>query len=64
MLSTKQTSCDVEVALRIKHNAPAWEQRKLGDVASSLEYGLNASAGEYDGTNKYLRITDIDDETR
>jgi type I restriction enzyme S subunit len=41
----------------------AWEQRKLGDLAQSFEYGLNAAACEYDGENKYLRITDIDDET-
>ena len=40
-----------------------WEQRKLGDVASSFDYGLNAAATEYDGQNKYLRITSIDDET-
>ena len=40
-----------------------WEQRKLGDVASSFDYGLNAAATEYGGQNKYLRITDIDDET-
>lgn len=39
----------------------AWEQRKLGDIALSFDYGLNAAAKEYDGTNKYLRITDIDD---
>lgn len=41
-----------------------WEQRKLGDIAISFEYGLNAAAKEYDGTNKYLRITDIDDSSR
>ena len=41
----------------------AWEQRKLGEVTSSFDYGLNAAATEYDGRNKYLRITDIDDET-
>ena len=40
-----------------------WEQRKLGDIASSFEYGLNAAAKEYDGENKYIRITDIDDNT-
>ena len=40
-----------------------WEQRKLGDIASSFEYGLNAAAKEYDGKNKYIRITDIDDNT-
>ena len=40
-----------------------WEQRKFGDIASSFEYGLNAAAKEYDGENKYIRITDIDDNT-
>ena len=42
----------------------AWEQRKLGEVAFSFEYGLNAAAKEFDGVNKYLRITDIDDSSR
>ena len=42
----------------------SWEQRKLGEVASSFEYGLNAAAKEFDGVNKYLRITDIDDSSR
>ena len=41
-----------------------WEQRKLGEVAQSFEYGLNVAAKEYDGINKYLRITDIDDVSR
>ncbi|WP_046720997.1 restriction endonuclease subunit S [Heyndrickxia coagulans] len=42
----------------------AWEQRKLGDISESFEYGLNASAIQYDGENKYIRITDIDDNSR
>ena len=42
----------------------SWEQRKLGDLSSSFEYGLNAAAKEYDGENKYIRITDIDDDSR
>ena len=33
-------------------------------MASSFEYGLNASAKEFDGKNKYIRITDIDDDSR
>ncbi|HJG06359.1 restriction endonuclease subunit S [Ligilactobacillus agilis] len=41
----------------------SWEQRRLGEVADSVEYGINAPAKEYDGINKYLRITDIDDTT-
>ena len=36
----------------------------MGDIAASFEDGLNAAACEYDGENKYLRITDIDDNTR
>ncbi|WHZ33172.1 restriction endonuclease subunit S [Desemzia incerta] len=41
-----------------------WEQRKLVELSESFEYGLNASAIAYDGENKYLRITDIDDASR
>ena len=41
-----------------------WEQRELGEVANNFEYGLNASAKEFDEKNKYIRITDIDDESR
>lgn len=41
-----------------------WEQRKLGELIESANYGLNASASEYDGENKYIRITDIDEVTR
>lgn len=49
--------------LRFKGFSDDWEQRKLGDIVSSFEYGLNAAAKEYDGKNKYIRITDIDDNT-
>ena len=50
--------------IRFKGFTDAWEQRELGEVASNFEYGLNASAKEFDGKNKYIRITDIDDESR
>ena len=40
-----------------------WEQRELGEICTSFEYGLNAAATSYDGENKYLRITDIDDSS-
>lgn len=33
----------------------------MGELAESFEYGLNASAKKFDGSNKYIRITDIDD---
>lgn len=41
-----------------------WQVKKLGELAESFEYGLNASATLFDGINKYIRITDIDDKTR
>ena len=50
--------------LRFKGFTGNWEQHKLGEMADSFEYGLNASATEYDGKHKYLRITDIDDSSR
>ena len=49
--------------IRFKGYTEDWEQRKLGEVAASFEYGLNAAAKEYDDENKYIRITDIDDNT-
>ena len=48
-------------AIRFKGFTDAWEQRKLEDLAESFNYGLNASAMEFDGENKYIRITDIDE---
>ena len=50
--------------LRFAGFADDWELRKLGDLATSFEYGLNASAKSFDGTHKYIRITDIDDSSR
>lgn len=49
--------------LRFKGFTDDWEQRKLGECIDSFAYGLNAAAKEYDGMHKYIRITDIDDET-
>ena len=50
--------------IRFAGFADPWEQRKLGEVAYGFEYGLNAAASDFDGEKKYLRITDIDDQTR
>ena len=36
-----------------------WEERKLSEISQKAMYGMNAAATEYDGINKYLRITDI-----
>lgn len=55
---------NVKIHYNLVEYTNTWEQREFGDIAESFEYGLNASSKEYDGTNKYLRITDIDDENR
>lgn len=36
----------------------------MEELSESFEYGLNAAAMEFDGENKYIRITDIDDSSR
>lgn len=41
-----------------------WELLTLSDISEGFEYGLNVPAKEFDGVNKYLRITDIDDTSR
>ena len=51
-------------AIRFKGFSDAWEQRKLSEMCGTFEYGLNAAAKEFDGKNKYIRITDIDDASR
>ena len=35
----------------------------MGKVSKSVDYGTGSAAVNYDGENKYLRITDIDDES-
>ena len=37
---------------------------KLSDVASGFDYGIAAASTKYDGKNKYIRITDIDESSR
>ena len=34
---------------------------KFGEIATGFDYGMNAAAKPYDGQNKYIRITDIDE---
>jgi len=41
-----------------------WETKKLGEIATNVMYGINAAATNYDGENQYIRITDIDEQTR
>ena len=60
----KMTKENGKPQIRFAKFKDTWEQRKLGELSSSFEYGLNAAAKEYDGENKYIRITDIDDDSR
>lgn len=45
--------------LRFPEFSGEWEEKKLGDISSNVMYGMNAAATEFDGQNKYIRITDI-----
>lgn len=54
----------VSPVIRFSNFSKNWEESTLNDLAYDFEYGLNASAKEYDGENKYIRITDIDDTSR
>lgn len=53
-----------EPKIRFKGFEGEWHLSSFNDVGKEFKYGLNAPAIPYDGGNKYLRITDIDDETR
>lgn len=41
-----------------------WEEKKLGDISKSAMYGIGTSAVAFDFQNVYIRITDIDENTR
>lgn len=49
--------------IRITHEDEKWEEVSLSNVADGFEYGMNAAATIYDGVHKYIRITDIDDDS-
>ena len=48
--------------LRFKEFNNEWKKIKLKDISTDISYGMNSAATEYDGINKYIRITDIDEE--
>lgn len=49
--------------LRFSEFEGEWEYANLGNCAHSFEYGMNASAIKFDGENRYIRITDIDESS-
>lgn len=48
-------------ALRFPEFTEEWKKCKFGEIATGFDYGMNAAAKPYDGQNKYIRITDIDE---
>ena len=38
-----------------------WKKCRFDKVATGFDYGMNAAAKAFDGENKYIRITDIDE---
>ncbi|MEY0291184.1 restriction endonuclease subunit S [Providencia rettgeri] len=50
--------------LRFPKYKSYWTNYSLKDVSSNVSYGMNSAAKKYDGYNKYIRITDIDEITR
>lgn len=50
--------------IRFKGFGGEWSECELKSLCDSFSYGLNASAIKFDGVNKYLRITDINDKSR
>ncbi|MBR3660915.1 MAG: restriction endonuclease subunit S, partial [Bacilli bacterium] len=49
--------------LRFKNFDNDWEEIELKNIASEIAYGMNSASKEYDGENKYIRITDIDENS-
>ena len=53
-----------EPKIRFKGYNDEWVVSSYCEIAKSFKYGLNACAISFDGMNKYLRITDIDDRRK
>ena len=47
--------------LRFKKYTNEWKEIELKKISNEIAYGMNAAAKAYDGENKYIRITDIDE---
>ena len=45
-------------------SSEGWNISSYNEIGENFKYGLSVPAIPFDGENKYLRITDIDDDTR
>ena len=68
--SLKETSNDViteEIQkvpiLRFSEFTEDWKTVYLKDISKDVMYGMNSDSKEFDGKNKYVRITDIDENS-
>lgn len=60
----KKAMCAKVPVLRFPEFSGEWEEKKLGEVSGRGMYGMNSSAVTFDGVHKYIRITDIDEDSR
>ncbi len=49
--------------LRFPGFSGEWEESTFGDCCTGFDYGMNAASKQFDGKHKYIRITDIDENT-
>ncbi|WP_179647119.1 restriction endonuclease subunit S [Salinicoccus kekensis] len=50
--------------LRFPEFSGEWEEKKLGEISQNAMYGMNTAATDFDGENVYVRITDIEEQSR
>ena len=61
MANNKNTKVPNVPNLRFPEFTGEWKKYKFDEIATGFDYGMNAAAKPYDGKNKYIRITDIDE---
>ena len=59
-INNNKDKCNVP-HLRFPEFSGEWKMATFGDIAKGFDYGMNAAAKSFDGNNKYIRITDIDE---
>jgi type I restriction enzyme S subunit len=63
MATDKQHTTLNVPTLRFPEFTGEWKEATIGECCAQLEYGMNASSKKFDGENKYIRITDIDEDS-
>ena len=54
--------CNCCYVPNLRFDNESWTESKMGNVCSKFDYGIGAEAIDFDGKNRYIRITDIDEE--